>query len=445
MVKQQGSWCCRRSQGWSVGNQEECRSSALKGPQDLEHFSMTTTRSKLSGGYTLRGSWGTNWKNTSRPPRPRPWPCLQTTPSACRPHRLWAAGRDIPLPVTSLCWGTSGTGAIPWPRLHVSFQIQGLALRLAHLTLWQQLRTLSCLFWVSGGRPPCPVRWTLWTPHLLQPFEPHEGLSSKSRGPDWTCLFPALGLSTESGAATPAVRLSSPQPSRLRLPTAPQVCTSSTSLRLLWAPGPWNKFTGRVICHQGQRRLWAVCPFPSDVRVGAMTSPRKTGAHVSAGSSPRKPFSSWHPSLWGLGFAKRNVYQPLLRLEAALSLFTDRHGHPHLALIRTSQPQPTASLCLDLLLPPSCPGLPAPIHPVTGSVSVSPGRGAEVGGVCCHHWWERLPFEGSLWPELEMWEMTAPWAVGQHPSWLSCLLLLTASRSGGYSPTINISPRGGEV
>ena len=40
-------------------------------------------------------------------------------------------------------------------------------------TLWLQLRTLSsCLLWVFGGRPPCPVRWALWTPTSYGPFSP---------------------------------------------------------------------------------------------------------------------------------------------------------------------------------------------------------------------------------------------------------------------------------
>ena len=69
-----------------------------------------------------------------------------------------------------------------------------------------------------------------------------------------------------------------------------------------------------------------------------------------------------------------------------------------------------------------------------------------MGGVRCHHWWERLPFnQRHLVTRVRDPGDDRPTGCGAAP----CLLLLTTASMegwrGGYPPTINISQRGGEV
>lgn len=90
------------------------------------------------------------------------------------------------MPVTSLRWGTSGPPtAIPWPWLHVSFQIQGPAFHFAHpYSVATAQDTLLLPVVGVWGQTTLPCKMGSMDPHLIRPFQPHEGLSSKSRGLD---------------------------------------------------------------------------------------------------------------------------------------------------------------------------------------------------------------------------------------------------------------------
>ena len=154
--------------------------------------------------------------------RQRPVSLGLTPDPASRPLPLpadltvWAAERNSPLPVTSPRWGTLGPPtAIPWPWLHVSFQIQGPALHLAHP--YSVTTAQDTLLLPVGGRPPCPVRWAPWTPTSYSSFSP-----TKDYLPNPVVLtepVPRAGLSMQSGAATPAARLP-PSPPAWPLPLA---------------------------------------------------------------------------------------------------------------------------------------------------------------------------------------------------------------------------------
>lgn len=137
------------------------------------------------------------------------------------------------------------------------------------------------------------------------------------------------------------------------------------------------------------------------------------------------------------------MFTSFAKARSCLLLFTERHGHPHLALIATSQPRPTASLVCLLAAPSSS----CPVIPVPRWTDRSQCPRAEGSEGPCRHWWERLQFDrrhlatGAGDPGDD-----SPTGCGAAPVLLTPAFAVTTASSGRLRrvpTTINISQWGG--